>query len=48
MAKKYVIPKNVKDRKWRLKNGFQMGNSSIGCKLIFEEEAVKKWMEERY
>lgn len=47
VVKKYGVPKSAKDRKWRRKNGFPMGNDSRGCKLIFDEEEVKQWVKNR-
>lgn len=39
---------NVKDRKWRKRVNFPLGNETYGGKLSFNVSAVEEWMNERY
>lgn len=48
VCKRFKLAKNnIKDRQWRIKNSFPMGNSGPCRKLTFNAKDIEKWLEEK-
>lgn len=46
VCKRFKLPKNnIKDRQWRIRNDFPLGNSGPCKKLTFNAKDVEKWLD---
>lgn len=48
VCSRFRLPKNnIKDRQWRIRNDFPLGNKGPCRKLTFNAKAIEKWLEEK-
>lgn len=48
VCKRFKLPKNnIKDRQWRIRNDFPLGNSGPCKKLTFNAKDVEKWLDKK-
>lgn len=48
VCSRFRLPKNnIKDRQWRIRNDFPLGNKGPYRKLTFNAKAIEKWLEEK-